>query len=79
MAPEHDSNLISRIIVGLVILLGLTGTLRILAAVYQDQSLSLPEQLLLGGMIILALLGIIYVLHQKKEMRKQENFRREKW
>ncbi|MCF7823765.1 MAG: hypothetical protein K9N35_06285 [Candidatus Marinimicrobia bacterium] len=79
MQQKNDSNMIYRIIIIFLVLLGLSVLVRIIPAVFHDQSLSMLEQLIYGGLFILLAAGIIYVFIQKNNREKQETFRREKW
>jgi len=79
VSDQHDSDSIYRIIIGIVIVLTLFWVGRVIPAIFQEESLSGGEQLLIGGMIILSLIGVIYVFIQKQNREQNENFRREKW
>ncbi len=79
MSHPPESKLIYRIIVALVIILGSIGVHRIFWAIWQGETLSVLERLMSGGFIIISVLGLIYVIAQRIQMRSKETFRREKW
>ena len=79
MQNEPEAALFPRFVLVLVILLVIVLLWYISRAIFVDQQLSIYEKGYIGTGISLFVIGLIYVIVQRLEMRKKEKFRREKW
>ncbi len=79
MSHNRDSNLISRIMIAFVIILTAIGLYSIILNLWQGAVISIFERLF-ATILILVIVGVLgMVIFQRIQMRKTENFRREKW
>lgn len=79
MSQKNTSNILSRTMVILVVLLGSLSMHSIAWDLWQGETLSLMEMSIGIGILCVMIAGIIFVLVQRMQMRKTESFRREKW
>ncbi len=79
MDAKRGSSLLPRILVALVVVLGSLFTHKIIYALIQGENLSPFHKIFGGGVVLLILFAIGYVIVQRMQMNKTEKFRREKW
>lgn len=78
-AEKQNSNLLSRVFVTILILMASAGFYSILLDLWRGKQISLLEQLIATMLVMVIVLAIAFVIIQRIQMRKTENFRREKW
>lgn len=76
---EKSTGLFSRIVLAAVIVGFSAMFWKIGAGVFTTDEVSMWDKLFLIGGGLLGLAGLAYVTIQRLAMRKNENFRREKW
>ena len=79
MDSVPESRLFVRIIIVVVVMMSSAISYKVTWSIWTGNDLSLIEGMVMGGMSLIGIVGIIYVLIQRIQMRKSETFRREKW
>lgn len=79
MPRRADSNIIARVLVAIVIILASIGLHSILWDLWRGEVVSTFERLLATILILTIVVALGFVIIQRIQMRKTENFRREKW
>ena len=79
MSAHLDSSLISRVVIAIVVILSSLGIHSIMWDLWRGEAISTFERLFATLLILVlaAVFGLVIV--QRIQMRKTENFRREKW
>lgn len=76
---KADSTLISRILAAMVIILATWTFYSILFDLWQGESISIMKQIIATILVLVVVVTVGFVIVQRLQMRKNENFRREKW
>lgn len=79
MQASRDSNLISKIFVAVLVISSSVGIWSIVWDIWYGHSLTVFERIFMGIIVLVLIGGIFYVLIQRKQMKNNETFRREKW
>jgi len=79
MDRTPEKNWLSRGFVAILVILGGAGSWSIARTIVIGDDLSGSERVWLTVVLISVVIGIVTVIVQRLQLRKQETFRREKW
>lgn len=78
--PEKDgAHLLSQIMIVVLVFAAAVGMLSIWTQILRGNELTVWQKVMFAGGYGLVVAGVIFVGLQRKKMRKNETFRREKW
>lgn len=79
MTPKPESNIIARIMLAFMVVISTLGLYSIMWDLWRGEVVSTFEKLLATLLILILAVVFGLVIVQRVQMRKSENFRREKW